>query len=103
MFSLQSAGGGILGFLPMLIIFVIMYFFFIRPQIKKQKEQAQFVDLIKKGDDVVTTSGLIGKVESIVGEEVTLLVDSKTHLKFVKGSISKELTESYLKNLASKS
>jgi preprotein translocase subunit YajC len=101
-FTLQAQGNGLVSLLPMIMIFVIMYFFFLRPQIKKQKEQAQFVDAIKKGDEVVTTSGLIGKIESIVDEEVSLNVDSKTTLRFMKSSISKELTESHKKSIVTK-
>ena len=97
---LQSSGGGLLSLLPMLAIFVVMYFFFIRPQVKKQKEQNSFLNEIKKGDEIVTSSGLIGKIESIVGEEVTLLVDSKTYLRFTKGAISKEMTEAFRKSTA---
>lgn len=96
---LQAGGSGLVSLIPMLAIFVVMYFFFIRPQVKKQKEQNSFINEIKKGDEVVTSSGLIGKIESIVGDEVTLLVDSKTHLRFTKGAISKEMTESFRKSL----
>ncbi|HMP28360.1 MAG TPA: preprotein translocase subunit YajC [Saprospiraceae bacterium] len=99
---MQSSSSGLISMLPMLAIFGVMYFFFIRPQVKKQKEQGAFINEIKKGDEVVTSSGLIGKIESIVGEEVTLLVDSKTHLRFTKGAISKEMTESFRKSTATK-
>jgi preprotein translocase subunit YajC len=99
---LQSSSSGLISMLPMLAIFAVMYFFFIRPQVKKQKEQSSFINDIKKGDEVVTSSGLIGRIESIVGEEVTLLVDSKTHLRFTKGAISKEMTESFRKATATK-
>jgi len=95
---LQTGGSGLVSLLPMLAIFVVMYFFFIRPQAKKQKDQNSFLNEIKKGDEIVTGSGLIGKIESIVGEEVTLLVDNKTHLRFTKGAISKEMTEAFRKS-----
>ncbi len=94
---LQAGGSSIMGLLPILLMFVIMYFFFIRPQVKKQKEQNNFIGSIKKGDEVVTSSGLIGKIESIVGDEVTLQADAKTFLRFTKSAVSKEMTEAYLK------
>lgn len=94
---LQAGGNSMVGLLPILLMFVIMYFFFIRPQVKKQKEQNSFLTNIKKGDEVVTSSGMIGKIESIVGEEVTIQADPKTFLRFTKSAISKELTESYQK------
>jgi preprotein translocase subunit YajC len=102
LFTLQANTSNLVSLLPMIAIFAVMYFFFMRPQMKKQKEQTSFVSEIKKGDEVVTSSGLIGKIESIVGEEVTLLVDSKTHLRFTKGAISKELTDSFRKSTATK-
>jgi preprotein translocase subunit YajC len=81
--------------LPMIIVLFIIYFFFIRPQAKKQKEQSNFLSNIKKGDDVVTASGMIGKVSKVDGNEVTIQVGEKVFLPFVKNAISKEMTESY--------
>lgn len=97
---LQAGGSSLVGLLPILLMFVIMYFFFIRPQVKKQKDQNAFITNIKKGDEVVTSSGLIGKIESIVGDEVSIQADPKTFLKFTKSAISKEMTESYMKTKA---
>jgi len=71
----------------------VMYFFMLRPQIKKQKEQAKFSDSLAKGSDVVTASGIIGRINKIENNIVTLQVDPKTFIKVTKGSISKELTE----------
>lgn len=97
--SLQAAGGGsIFGSLaPMLIVFAILYFFFIRPQVKKQKEQNAFIKEMQKGDEVVTSSGIIGQISKLDDHEVTLQVDTKTFLRFTKGAISKEMTDTYRK------
>jgi len=65
----------------------------LRPQIKKQKEQQKFGEALAKGNDVVTSSGIIGRISKIEGNIVTLQVDPKTYIKVTKGSISKELTE----------
>lgn len=80
---------------PLLLIAMVgvMYFFMLRPQIKKQKEQAKFSDSLTKGSDVVTASGIIGRINKIENNIVTLQVDPKTFIKVTKGSISKELTE----------
>lgn len=79
--------------LLMLGMLAVMYFFMLRPQIKKQKEQAKFGDNLTKGQDVVTTSGIIGRINKIDNNIITLQVDPKTFIKVTKGSISKELTE----------
>lgn len=83
--------------LPFLLIFVVLYFFMLRPQVKKQKEQTKFVAEIQKGIEVVTNSGLIGRINKIEGEIITLQIDPKTFIRVLKGTISKELTESYNK------
>jgi preprotein translocase subunit YajC len=89
--------------LPMIIVLFIIYFFFIKPQAKKQKEQSNFLANIKKGDDVVTASGMIGKVSKVDEKEVTIQVGEKIFLPFVKNAISREMTESYNSEEAAKS
>lgn len=65
----------------------------LRPQIKKQKEQTKFSESLAKGLDVVTASGIIGRINKIDNNIVTLQIDPKTYIKVTKGSISKELTQ----------
>lgn len=97
LFVLQAGGSSMTSLLMMGILFVIMYFFFLRPQIKRQKEQNQFQLGLKKGDEVVTASGIIGQITRVDENEVTIQVDPKTFIRFTKGAISKEMTESYSK------
>ena len=93
MILLQSGGGGGLSLLFPLLIFAVFYFFMIRPQAKKQKEQSKFVKELEKGMDVVTGSGIVGKINKIEDGFVTLQVDSKTFIKFIQSAISKEMTD----------
>ena len=96
MFILQTTGGGSQGIIQMLIfgaIFLVFYLFFIRPQAKKQKEQGSFVTELKKGDEVVTGSGIVGKINKIEDKIIHLQIDQKTFIKVLKSSISKELTD----------
>ncbi|MGB4959495.1 MAG: preprotein translocase subunit YajC, partial [Saprospiraceae bacterium] len=72
------------------------YFFFIRPQIKKQKEQTAFSGQMKKGDEVVTTSGIIGQINKIDEKTITLELDGKTFIRVVPSAISKEMTDQYM-------
>ncbi|MEY2905359.1 MAG: hypothetical protein RJA52_1375 [Bacteroidota bacterium] len=74
-------------------MFLIFWLFFIRPQSKRQKEQKKFVDSLEKGQDVVTSSGIIGKISIIENEIITLGIADKVYIKVTKGSISKEMTE----------
>ncbi|WP_460679339.1 preprotein translocase subunit YajC [Mucilaginibacter koreensis] len=89
-FLMQPAGGssGIAGFLPMILIVIVFYFFMIRPQVKKQKDQKKYVDELKKGDRVVTSSGIHGRIYE-VGETTFLVeVDNGVRIKFDKAAIS---------------
>lgn len=73
-------------------IFVVFYFFMIRPQQKKQKDQKNFIENLKKGDGVVTIGGLHGRIYSIEGTTVTVEVDKGVKLTFEKTAISREAT-----------
>lgn len=93
---LLQAGGQ--GFDPMTIvlwggIFVVFYFFMIRPQQKKQKDQKKFINEIKKGDSVVTIGGIHGKIYSVEDSTITLEVDKSTKLTIEKSSISLEASK----------
>ena len=73
-------------------IFVVFYFFMIRPQQKKQKDQKSFIENLKKGDGVVTIGGLHGKVYAVEGTTVIVEVDKGVKLTFEKTAISREAT-----------
>ena len=74
-------------------IILIMYFFMIRPQQKKQKETKNFLDSIKKGDTAVTIGGIHGKIYSIEGDTVTMELDKGMKLKVEKSAISADFTK----------
>ncbi|HJW28872.1 MAG TPA: preprotein translocase subunit YajC [Saprospiraceae bacterium] len=99
---LQASGPSVFGsFLPILLIFVVLYFFFLRPQAKKQKEQSKFLESLEKGEEVVTSSGMIGRINKLEGNIITLMIAEKTFIRVTKGSISKEMTEAYRKSESS--
>jgi len=85
--------GDITGLIFPLAIMAVFFFFIIRPQQKKQKNQKLFSEGLKKGDEVVTNSGLVGKISKVEDNIVTIQVGSKTFLRFLRGTISKEMTE----------
>jgi preprotein translocase subunit YajC len=74
-------------------IILIMYFFMIRPQQKKQKETKKFIDEIKKGDEVVTIGGLHGKVFSVDGDTVQIELDRGLKVKVEKSAISLDFSK----------
>ncbi|MDX1904371.1 MAG: preprotein translocase subunit YajC [Thermonemataceae bacterium] len=86
----QQGGGSWMSILFMLGIFVVFYFFMIKPQQKKQKDQVKYRDSVKKGDKVVTIGGLHGKVVEINNDSFVLEVDKGVKLTFEKTSISME-------------
>ncbi|PQL93184.1 preprotein translocase subunit YajC [Apibacter adventoris] len=78
-------------FLPLILLFVVFYFFFIRPQTKRQKEEKSFQENINKGTRIVTTSGIHGKVAEIM-EDGIIIETMAGKIKFEKSSISRELS-----------
>lgn len=74
-------------------IFLVFYFFMIRPQIKKQKDQKKYVEEMKKGDKVVTTAGIHGKIVDIADVTVLIEVDNGVKIRFDKSAISLEASK----------
>ena len=61
----QGAAGGLMGMLPLVLMFVVLYFVMIRPQMKRQKETKAMLDALAKGDEVVTQGGMLGKITKL--------------------------------------
>jgi len=77
------SGSGIGQFIPLILIFVIFYFFLIRPQQKKVKEHKKMVESLKRGDKVITTGGIVGSIERIIDDdkvEVSISDDVKVEV-----------------------
>ncbi len=88
--------GGLGGYQPMImmgLIVLVMYFFMIRPQMKKQKDQKKFADELKKGDRVITTAGLHGRVAEVSENTVVIDTEFGSKLKFDKTAISLEASK----------
>ena len=81
-------GGGLAGFLPIIILFAIFYFLLIRPQQKKAKQHKELLASIKKGDKVVSSGGLHGLVTGLSDDVVTVEIAPKVRVKISRGSIS---------------
>ncbi|MDE0471581.1 MAG: preprotein translocase subunit YajC [Ekhidna sp.] len=88
-----SGGGGITSFIPIIGMIAIFYFFFIRPQQRKQKETKRYLKEVKKGDMVVTVGGIHGKIMEVSDTTVLMDVDRGTKLLVEKSSISLEASK----------
>ena len=78
----------------MVAIIAVFYFFMIRPQQKKAKDQKRFIEEIKKGEDVVTIGGMYGRVAEIEGDTIILEVERGGRIKMSKSAVSMESTKS---------
>lgn len=83
----------LVGLLPILIMFVAMWFILIRPAQKRQKATVQMQSNLKRGDQVVTIGGLHGEVDAIEDTAVYIIVDGKTRLKFERQAIGRIITQ----------
>ncbi|WP_425393090.1 preprotein translocase subunit YajC [Ekhidna sp.] len=90
---LQAGGSDFTSFLPIIGMIAIFYFFFIRPQQRKQKETKRYLEEIKKGDMVVTVGGIHGKIMEVSDTTVLIDVDRGTKLLVEKASISLEASK----------
>ena len=86
----QEGQSPFISFLPLLLIILVFYFFMIRPQMRKQKELRSFRDQLRKGDKVVTTGGIYGKVTDITNQVVTMEVDNNVRLKVDKNAVLRD-------------
>ena len=88
------SGSGIGQFIPLILIFVIFYFFLIRPQQKKVKEHKLMVAALKRGDEVVTSGGIIGRVERILGDDkIDLSISESVTIQVVQSTIQSLLNK----------
>ena len=81
-------------FVPLLLIFAVAYFFMIRPQIKRQKDEKRFAGELKKGDRIVTKSGMYGKVVDLNDKDFSCIIETMAgRIKFDRSAISMELSK----------
>ncbi len=90
LYAQSSSGGGILGFLPFILIFVVIYFLMLRPQMRQQKEHRKLLENLKKGDKVITQGGIHGMIAGFKEKNsiVLLMVDKNVKLSVNKSAIS---------------
>ena len=87
------SGSGFAQFIPLILIFVIFYFFLIRPQQKKIKDHKSMVTALKRGDEVITSGGIVGRIEKVYDDDkIDLIISENIAVKVVKSTIQSLLT-----------
>lgn len=94
----QAAAGGdtvstLIGFAPIILIFAIMYLLMIRPQQKKVKQHRAMIEALRRGDQVVTSGGLIGKVTKVADTEVELELAPNVKVRLVRATITQVMSK----------
>ena len=99
----QGAGGGagsdLLGLLPIVLMFVVLYFLMIRPQMKRAKEHKAMIEALQKGDEVVTAGGVVGRISKIGDSYVSLQVADNVEIMVQRPSVQVVLPKGTLKAL----
>ncbi len=97
--SAAGGTGGLMSFLPIVLMFVVLYFLMIRPQMKRQKEQKAMIDALAKGDEVITAGGILGKVSKVTEAYVTIEVADGTEVVMQKASVTMLLPKGTIKSI----
>jgi preprotein translocase subunit YajC len=98
----QATGGGdagIIGFLPIILMFVLLYFLMIRPQMKRAKETKAMIEALQKGDEVITAGGVLGRITRITDAYLGLEIAPNTEINVPKASVQVLLPKGTLKSL----
>ena len=95
------AGGdaGFMGLLPIVLMFVLLYFLMIRPQMKRAKEHKQMVEALQKGDEVITAGGMVGRISEMGDAYVTLEVAPNTQVSVQRAAVQTLLPKGSMKSL----
>ena len=96
------AGGGdagLMGFLPIILMFVLLYFLMIRPQMKRAKEMRAMVDALQKGDEVVAAGGLVGRIVELSDQYATLEIAPQTNVVVQRPAVQMLLPKGTIKSI----
>jgi len=98
--AVPSTGSELMGLLPLILIFVIFYFLLLRPQMKRSKEHRTMVAALAKGDEVVTSGGVLGKITSVDESFVGLDIASGIEIKVQRSAVSALMPKGTMKGKA---
>ena len=96
-----AAGGdpGFIGFLPIILMFVLLYFLMIRPQMKRSKEAKAMVEALQKGDEVIAAGGVVGRISKLGDQYLTLEIAPNTEIVVQRAAVQLPLPKGTLKSL----
>ena len=97
-----AAGGGdagLMGLLPIVLMFVVLYFLMIRPQMKRAKEAKAMIEGLQKGDEVITAGGILGRISKINEAYITLEIAPNMEISVQKAAVQTLLPKGTLKTL----
>ncbi|MEN7528516.1 MULTISPECIES: preprotein translocase subunit YajC [unclassified Cupriavidus] len=94
-----GAAGGLMSFLPIILMFAVLWFIMIRPQMKRQKEAKAMMEALAKNDEVVTAGGILGRVTKVNENYVTVEVAEGTEITVQKNAVTTVLPKGTLKSL----
>ena len=95
------AGGdpGFIGFLPIILMFVLLYFLMIRPQMKRAKETKAMIQALQKGDEVITAGGVVGRITKLAEQYATIEIAPGTEIVVQRAAIQSPLPKGTIKTL----
>jgi preprotein translocase subunit YajC len=94
------SGEGMMGLLPIILMFALLYFLMIRPQMKRAKELKAMTDALQKGDEVITAAGIVGKVTKVGETYISLEIASGTEIQLQKAAVQTLLPKGSIKAMA---
>jgi preprotein translocase subunit YajC len=97
--SLLGGDAGLMGFLPLILMFVLLYFLMIRPQMKRAKEQKAMVDGLAKGDEVITAGGVLGRITKLNDAYLTVEIAPNTEISVQRTAVQTLLPKGTIKSV----
>ena len=94
-----GAGDGFLGLLPIVLMFVLLYFMMIRPQMKRQKEMKSMVEALKSGDEIITAGGILGKITKIGDHYLTVEIADSAQIVVQRAAVQTLLPKGTIKSI----
>jgi preprotein translocase subunit YajC len=91
--------GGFIGFLPIILMFALLYFLMIRPQMKRAKETKAMIEALQKGDEVVTAGGVVGRITKLGDQYVTLEIAPDTEIVVQRSAVQVPLPKGTIKSI----
>ena len=93
-------GDGLMGMLPIILMFALLYFLMIRPQMKRAKELRTMTDALQKGDEVITAAGMVGKITRVGDTYISLEIASGTEIQMQKTAVQTLLPKGSIKAMS---